>query len=84
VDVAFSTAATSDKSAIVDVRVCDDGRREVVHVEAARVDFDTLALRVIAVCNAFGGTAAIESNGGGAWCISKSGSAFLPSRSTRA
>ncbi len=67
VDVAFSTSATSDKSAIVVVRVCDDGRREIVHAEAARLDFDSLALRVVEVCNAFGGTAAIESNGGGAF-----------------
>jgi hypothetical protein len=65
VDVGFSTGPTSDKSAIVVVRVCEDGRREVVHVEAARLDFDTLSARVVQVCNAFGGTAAIESNGGG-------------------
>ncbi len=67
VDVAFSTNASSDKSAITVVRACGDGRREIVHVEAARLDFDTLALRVVEVCNAFGGTAAIESNGGGAF-----------------
>jgi len=65
VDVAFSTSATSDQSAIVVVRSCEDGRREIVFSEAMRVDFDTLAARVIAVTNAYGGTAAIESNGGG-------------------
>ena len=65
VDVAFSTSATSDKSAIVVVRLCDDGRREIVYVWAARVDFDSLSARVIEVCRAFNATAAIESNGGG-------------------
>jgi hypothetical protein len=64
VDVAFSTSATSDKSAIVVVRACDDGRREVVHVESGRLDLDTLSARIVEVCYAFGGTATIESNAG--------------------
>jgi hypothetical protein len=67
VDVAFSTGPTSDQSAIVVVRACEDGRREVVHVEAARLDLDSLSARVVSVCHAFGGVAAIESNGGGAF-----------------
>lgn len=67
VDVAFSTGPTSDASALVVVRACEDGRREVVHVESGRWDLDTLSARAIAVANAYGATAAVESNGGGAF-----------------
>lgn len=65
VDVAFSTAVTSDESALVLVRVLDDDTREVVQVWAGRWDFDGLCSRIVDVAQRHAATCYIESNGGG-------------------
>ena len=65
VDVAFSTAVTSDESALVLVRVLDDGSREVVQVWAGHWDFDQLCARIIDIAQRHAATVYVESNGGG-------------------
>ncbi|MBK6692425.1 MAG: hypothetical protein IPG50_09500 [Myxococcales bacterium] len=65
VDVGFSTNAGADRSALVVVRCCDDGVREVVHVRTGRWNFDQLVACVVETAQAFGAVAAVESNAGG-------------------
>lgn len=66
VDVAFSSGASADESAIVQTRLnAETGMREVVQVNAGRWPFDELCGRLTSLAVRTNSTVAVETNGGG-------------------
>jgi phage terminase large subunit-like protein len=69
VDVAFSSTGTADLSAIVVLRILQNGDRLVQSVESGRWSFDEICSRVINAARGWRATAYIESNAGGNYCV---------------